>query len=39
MGVLEGWTLLKEVLKAQEQALRECCKMSWRGRKLVSVNR
>ena len=32
-GVQEAWTLLKmEILKAQEQAVPECCKVSRRGR-------
>lgn len=39
-GVQEGWLLLKkEVLKAQEQAISLCCKMSWRGRRLVWMNK
>ena len=39
-GVQEGWLLLKkEVLKAQEQAISLCCKMSWWGRRLVWMNK
>ena len=35
-GVQEAWMLLKmEILKAQEQAVPECCKVSHRGRKPV----
>ena len=35
-GVQEAWTLLKmEILKAQEQAVPECCKVSRRGRRWV----
>ncbi len=39
-GVQEAWTLLKmEILKAQEQAVPECCKASRRGRRPVWMNR
>ena len=38
-GVQEAWTLLKmEILKAQEQAVPECCKVSRRGRRLAWMN-
>lgn len=38
-GVQEAWTLLKmEILKAQEQAVPECCKVSRRGRILLWMN-
>ncbi|KAK4825843.1 hypothetical protein QYF61_003094 [Mycteria americana] len=36
-GVQEGWTFFKkEILKAQEQAIPMCRKMSWQGRSLFS---
>ncbi|KAK4823640.1 hypothetical protein QYF61_004561 [Mycteria americana] len=39
-GVLEGWTFFKEeVLKAQEQAVPRCQKMSQQGRRLAWLNR
>ena len=38
-GVQEAWTLLKmEILKAQEQAVPECCKVSRRERRLAWMN-
>jgi len=38
--VWEGWSLLKkEDLKGQEKAIPLCCKMSWRGRRPVWMNR
>ncbi|KAK4822092.1 hypothetical protein QYF61_009792 [Mycteria americana] len=39
-GVQEGWTFVKEeVLKAQEQAVPRCRKMSWRGRRPAWLTR
>jgi len=39
-GVQEAWMLLKmEILKAQEQAVSECCTVSRRGRRPVWMNR
>ena len=38
-GIQEAWMLLKtEILKAQEQAVPECCKVSRRGRRPVWMN-
>ncbi len=38
-GVQEAWKLLKmEILKAQEQTVPECCKVSCRGRRLMWMN-
>lgn len=38
-GVQEAWTLLKmEILKARDQAVPECHKVSHRGRRPVQMN-
>ena len=39
-GVQEAWTLLKmKILRAQDQVVPECCKVSCRGKRPVWMNR